>query len=380
MTALHLFAFGVLFQQLAGSPQAPREASSPRPPAVALEVKSTVDVPSMGDPALILPVVCAEDQSILFRTNMLGTVSDVVAITPEGKQKAVYRISQVSDVTQPKALTFFPRGKFLYLLVRGYKGTGERRTLRRPDGSTESQVTYETPTFYIAKFEENGAYRGAVELEVPFRPLQFGVFENGDFLVAGATQDLVQTRIAMVRSNGQFVKFIELTGDVHLKSSAADDEKSALPESGKRFGDSLRDVLQTSKITADGGRLLLVRKGTAAPIFAFTSGAEVKPVNLDVPSGYRIDEIKTTGDFWIGVFTRRMAEGGGVEFAINAIDPESGKTLNTYGYPRFPGFGFACSNGREFSFLTNSDQKLKILTLQPTQHYSSVEKNSATTH
>lgn len=373
-----LLALAILLQQLAAPPMESKGVPASPPAPVSLEVKSSVDVPSMGDPALILPVVCSEDQAILFRTNVLGAVSDVVAITPEGTQKAVYRLMKVNDVTQPKALAFFSKAKYVHLLLRGYKGSGERRTLRRPDGTTENAVSYEKTSYYVAKYQENGDYLGSVELDITFRPLQFGVFGNGELLVVGADQDLLTPRVALVKSNGQFVKFLEMKGDVHLRNSEGDEQgAAALPETGKRFGDSLRDVLQISRISPDGNNLLLVRKGTAAPVFSITPGGEIRSVNLDIPSGYRTDDIKTTGDFWVGVFTRRMTEGGGVEFAINGIDPETGKSLSTYAYPRFPGFGFACSNGRELTFLTNSDQKLKILTLQPTKRYSPVENNAA---
>src|SRR5690242_18095172 len=122
-------------------------------PSVPLEVKSTVAVRSLGGIGFALLAVCAEDGAILIRSTSFGSIGDVVAIDSDGIQKVSYRASNASEITQPHAIAFFPRGKYLYLLLRGYKGSAERRTLRRPDGTTETQLTYERRAFYVAKFE-----------------------------------------------------------------------------------------------------------------------------------------------------------------------------------------------------------------------------------
>jgi hypothetical protein len=366
MVALALIVPLLLGLQTAVAPTPGNEHTNPIA-QVALGEKSAVDIPSMDDPALVLPVVCSENEAVLFRTAAFGSISDVAAIARDGSQKASYKLSRANEITQPRAITFFPRGKYLYELVRGFRGGGERRTLRRPDGTTENQVTYERIAYYIVKYEENGDYRGSVELDIPFRPLQFGVFENGDFLIVGTTDDRQSARVALVQSSGQFIKLIELEGDAQLKTSDESDSPGTLPEKGKRLEEGFMGALHRSAIISAGPKLLIVRKGTNIPVFAVNPGGQVNAIKIDTPKNYRIEDIKVTPTYWVAIFTHRISDSGGVEFAMYAIDPESGKLLHTYAYSRFPGFGFACANDQEFTFLVNINHKLKLLTLQPSQ-------------
>jgi len=346
------------------------------PTSVPLEVRSTVDVRSLGGTGFTLPAVCAEDGAILVRSTAFGSIGDVVAIDKDGVQKASYPASSASDITQPRAIAFFPRGKYLYLLVRGYKGSAERRTLRRPDGTTETQLSYERAAFYVAKYEANGDYRGSVELDLPFRPAQLGVFESGDFLLAGASGDRQHARVAMLRSNGQFIKFLDIEGDAALKNSEnAQKSPGVLPERGKRFGEGFMDIVLTSVIAADGPRLLLVRRGTNLPVFTITAGGEVNAVKLQAPADFNLMDIKSTRDAWIVAFTHRISGSGGLETTIRAIDPQTGKATQTYTYSRAFGLWLACANGREFTLLMKSGEAFKILTLQPS---TSMEPKSPT--
>jgi len=351
-----------------GQEPQPTVAASSVPPDVrqiVLEMDSTVDVPSISNPFLAAPIMCGADGEIFFRTASSTAVADLIAVSRDGKKIISFSRNKINDILNPSPITFFTRGSEIYILVRGSTREGKTLTLRRPDGSTENQEVSSSREF-IARFKADGTYLGAVALEMPFRPFQIGVFPSGDFLIAGATKDMQDTRVALVKSNGQFQRFVELKDDIRLRSQSDDEtnaSSSALPRTGKHFGDGFLEAAQISSIVSDGPNLLLVRTGQRVPVFSISPGGEAKAIRLDTPDGYNLWDLRTTRDLWIALYTHRLAEGAGVEFSSMAIDPKTGKALEVYSYPKFPGFGLACSDGIQFSFLVRDGDTLRIVKL-----------------
>jgi len=344
----------------------------------ALEIESSVDVPSVSDPFISAPVMCGDDGAIFVRTATASAASDLISISRDGSTTTSFNASKMSDMVNPSATTFFVRGTDVYLLVRGSAGESETLALRRPDGSLETQLSSPTRQF-VAHFKKDGTYIGATALDIPFRPLQVGAFPNGDFLIAGTTKDLQETRVALVKGNGQFNRFVELADDIRLQSgplakgedAEAHGSATSLPQTGKRFGEGFFDATQISVIVADGPHLLVVRKGQRVPVFSVSPSGQVEAVRLDTPEGYSLWDIKTTRDFWVALFTHRLQEGKGVEFSSMAIDRRTGKTLKQYYYSHFPGFGLACTDGSEFTFLIRDATQLKIVRLTSSNRPSS---------
>ncbi len=87
-----------------------------------------------------------------------------------------------------------------------------------------------------------------------------GVLGDGDFLIAATDKD--GPRVAIVGSNGQFRRFVKLTGDVHAPDESdkpgRQKDPTALPRiaSGDDAEGSYLDVLYRSQIAGDGPNLL----------------------------------------------------------------------------------------------------------------------------
>jgi hypothetical protein len=118
---------------------------------------------------------------------MLGLIS----ISSDGKQSTRFDVSRINDISNPRILTFFVNDTDLYALELGT--TNERSTavsVLKPNGEVEkrSGQTAERKWF-IGRFKLDGSYTGSIHLDLPFRPLQFGVFATGDFLVAGQNDE-----------------------------------------------------------------------------------------------------------------------------------------------------------------------------------------------
>lgn len=331
----------------------------------ALKVESVTDISFPLNPFIVAPVVCGEEGTILVRTTASGGVGDLTAISKDGKWVKSFDLTKMTDIVRPSARAFFVRDSDVYMLVHGSSLESEVRTVRRPDGSTEKQVVPDRTLYFVAHFKQDGSYRGAVSLDIPILALQIGVFPTGDFLIAGTTKDMQETRIALVNANGQFNRYVELKDDIRLQrdTNTTGTDPSSLPNRGKRFGEGFNEAAQISSIVADGRSLLLVRKGQQIPVFSISAGGEVENIRLDVPEGYQLWDIRPTPNFWVALFVHRISDTAGVEFVSMAMQPNTGKVLQSYSYERFPGFGLACTDGTEFSFLIRDDNQLKILKL-----------------
>src|SRR5215472_69510 len=259
-------------------------------PTAALEMASTVEVASIPEPFLSLPVVCSADHTIFVRMATVEGISNLASISNDGKSVIRFQNDKINDVSNPKTKSFFVTESDVYILTTGSIPQENTLQLKQPNGEIEHQ-RLSTIQHFVARFGRDGSYRGSVRLDLDFTPYQVGVFPGGDFMFAGVTKDN-QVRIALVKSNGQFQRYVELEGDIQLnKDSGGSDAKGpglALPMTGKRFGEGFQDLVRISFFTSDGTRLLLVRKAPSAPIFSISAGGNVRTVKPQVPSGYTL--------------------------------------------------------------------------------------------
>lgn len=345
-------------------------------PTTALEVASSVEVGSISEPFLSLPTLCSADHTIFVRVAGTEGISGLVSISNDGKNVIRFQSNKINDISNPKTRTFFVTESDVYILTTGSIPQESTLKIIKPNGEIEQQ-RLSTIQQFVARFGRDGSYRGSVRLDLDFTPYQVGVFPGGDFLVAGATKDN-QVRIALVKSNGQFQRYVELEGDIQLRNDSGESDVKgpslALPMTGKRFGEGFQDVVQISFFSSDGARLLLVRKAPGAPIFSISAGGDVRTVKPHVPSGFALTDLKAADNIWIGTYTHRISDEAGLAIETFALDPATGKIIQNYSYPRFLGLGIACADGLEFSFLTREDGKLKIVKLLSTDRSSSVKQ------
>jgi hypothetical protein len=308
---------------------------------------------------------------------MAGTegISGLVSISSDGKNVIHFQSNKINDISNPKTRTFFVTESDVYILTTGSIPQENTLQIKKPNGEIEQQ-RLSTIQQFVARFGRDGSYRGSVRLDLDFTPYQVGVFPGGDFLFAGATKDN-QVRIALVKSNGQFQRYIKLEGDIQLKKDTSEPGVKGpgltLPMTGKRFGEGFQDSVQISFFASDGARLVLVRKAANAPIFSISAGGDVRTLKPRVPSGYTLADLKAADNTWIGTYTHRISDEAGLAIETFALDPVTGEIIQSYSYPRFLGLGIACADGLEFSFLTREDDKLKIIRLLSGERSSSVK-------
>jgi hypothetical protein len=105
----------------------------------------------------------------------------------------------------------------VYMLTPGHFPLGYEAKWRKLSGKCKARPAMKSSPF-VAHFRRDGTYGGSVPLNLPFKPIHLGVFGDGDFLIAGTDKD--GPRLAIVGSNGQFRRFVELKGDVHARDES----------------------------------------------------------------------------------------------------------------------------------------------------------------
>jgi hypothetical protein len=346
--------------------------SSQTPDRVPIGEVSAVQVPSLPAESIAGPVLCDADGRIVLRLATPDTgVKDPVSVSTDGKTVTRFGKDKMNDIPRPNPLSMFLGGSDVYILTLGSVPLGYTTDWRKPNGEVETEPASKSSAF-VAHFERDGRYVGAIPLDVPFKPLHLGVFANGDFLISGADQWTAEPRVAIVGSNGQRRRFIELKGDVHAQDESdvagKDKDPTALPRSKpwRGFAESLRDVVYTSQIARDGPNLLLFRPMNG-PVFSISPSGEVRSQKLKVAGDYRLFTIKPAGNSWIVEFIRDLPGGKGEEFATYAFDSDSGAPLRQYFFPPDLGWGLACTDGNEFTFVTADfeNKSLKVVKLAP---------------
>ena len=345
---------------------------------VPLDEASSFPIPSLPAESIGAPLLCDSDSRIVFRlASPEKGLEDPVSVSGDGKTVIHLGSEKITDVPRPVFLSISVLGSEVFVLIRGSVPLGSETKWRAPTGEVVSQQASKGAT-YIARFAPGGNYAGAVRLDLPFKPMRFGVFENGDFLLAGADPSTDEPRVAILASNGQFRRFLDLKGDVHAEevSGAPENDKdpTALPRlkpadnSPESFmTQTLRGVLSGSQIVKDGRNLLFFRP-LNGPVFSISPSGQVTVHQLKIPGDFHLYTIKPTERFWIVEFLHQSAHGAAQEFSTYAFDPVTGDPLREYFFPADLGWGLACTDGSQFTFVLANEKtnSLQLVTLAPT--------------
>src|SRR5579864_5962810 len=198
---------------------ASKQANAVAPPKVDLTEISTIPVQGLPAESIEAHFSCDSDGRIFLRLAMPDTgTEDPVSVSRDGKTLVRFGKEKIYDIPQPSLQNLFLVDRDVYILGRGRMPLGHDTKWRTPSGEVQNQPAYKSTSF-VAHFDRDGRYAGAVQLEVPFQPQQFGVFGNGDFLLSGMER-IGQARAAIVGSNGQLRRFVDLKGDIRLDDGA----------------------------------------------------------------------------------------------------------------------------------------------------------------
>jgi hypothetical protein len=126
------------------------------------------------------------------------------------------------------------------------------------------------------------------------------------------------------------------------------------------------EVVHASEILSGGSDLLLFRP-FGSSVFTISPGGEAHTIKLKAPRGRQLFAVKPARDEWIVEFTHQASGGKEEESEAYAYDPATGEPLRQYIFPNDLGFGLACADGTQFTFVMAepSGDGVKLVKLAP---------------
>lgn len=312
-------------------------AQESSPVVVHLNVTEQVPVQSFPGVTFASPVFCAPSGELLVRPDTIDALLDPILISKDGRITARFGRENIPQFQHSNVLDAFARERDVFLLIDGTTPSDHQITLQTPNGQTVHQQAVQHGV-RLAHFDVDGTLKGSTAVDLPFHASRFGEFANGDFLMIGGEIGSDEPRIALVNSTGQMIREIKLEVDA---------EKGESSKKGAFLDVHLR---------ADGPDLLMFTN-RANEVFNVTAGGEVRTLRISLPNGYKLDAVQPNGNELIVEAAQYSTDGTGEQFAAFAVDRNSGVARTRYDYPTEIGFGMACSDGTEFTFLALDFEK-----------------------
>jgi len=280
-----------------------------------------------------------------------------------------FETNKISDIVEPKWIADFASDSELDMLIEGNTHT-EQRSKKTDSG--EDEVYWETtgePRYYIARFDADGSYKGALKLDLPFRPMQLSGFSSGNFLVTGP-DDRQVTRVAVLDSSGQLLRDIEFAKERQQAAEKTFKQSFGMQASSETA--ALMLSLRTSFFPYQSD-VLYVRGGTGAPIYEINPGGEAHPVKIKSREGYSVEYMIPTDRNWFIVSTE-SGKGFDSKRVVDELSPSNGELLAHYviegaGREKAVADGqsdVACFHAGEFVSVRHQAGKLTVLHGTPT--------------
>jgi hypothetical protein len=182
--------------------------------------------------------------------------------------------SQMPDIPTPYAHAGFISQSAVYVGVDGIENP--EKHVEKDDDQEGHEFTLTKITGdrhrYIARFDKDGTYKGAIKLDLPFYVSTFAAFESGT-LVAHGLDENKMPRIALLDSSGQLIRYLELEKDISAASEA--------PAQELKLGGPTADasvIAMFSEFTSANGKILFLRSLASMRVYEIQENGEVRAV------------------------------------------------------------------------------------------------------
>jgi hypothetical protein len=343
----------LLCTTLAAGQKSPPQKVAPQAPARAQLSTYDIVLSPKEDISTSLPdEVDASDGQCDVSGNVYFSISrngqnEFVGLTSRGVVS--FSAQKIIDIPSPETEKAYVTSSGLYVLTAG---TEPARKDQEESDSLETFLAGKGPSLYIARFDLDGSYKGALKLDFKFVSLQLAAFDSGSFLVAGL-DEAKAARVALVDSSGQMLKYVELPKDVAENPKAA--SKSFAP-----FGLRSEEPPSSVEIAMSGwalpyrGAVVFLREADFSRIYEIRNTGEVRMVKVRKPADLAFDGILQSDRNWFAYAKGELYE----------IDPETGELLGHFrvrhANPRQD--QLACFVDGKFVGLRHKDGKMTLLT------------------
>ena len=332
-TSSRLTASVVLFwsSALAQTHLAVPTKQKPKPPIPVFEVALSDDTDYASLPAKdwaekSLPeATCNGDGNLYISIGGRG----LVALTPEGV--VPFLSDQMTDIPHPSATGLgldpdISAGKVSFRVSGIDDSKVKTTTWTDEDGHahTDRDAT-DAAIHYIARFDRDGTYKGAIKLDLPFLIFKFATFDSGTILAQGMDQNKAP-RIALLDTSAQFMRYLDLRKDISTSLGASDEDVKC-----KGCTESALSVVISSYFIPWNGKMLFWRAFMNQPsVYEVQESGEARLVRLKATEEYEIGQPVRSDRNWL--LRVRKANGGGIDAhdSLLEVDPRNGEPLREY--------------------------------------------------
>jgi len=283
---------------------------------------------------VVLPAKCDGEGNVYFRIQPAGPgLFDVVRISLEGAQKAIYRYSDVPEL----------KGSLVDDFAIG------------ADGKVYELVELGEGHVLVLEFSEKGEFEGKTELQGKplFNPSQLVVLTGGNFFVSGsligdkAGHGVGNPFNAIFNTSGDLVRKFSLKKDADPKVSPNTADRSGNANLAVRFGRAL---------LGDDGNLYVMRAASPALVYVISPAGNVMRTLRIMPPVKKAEPVALlTGSGRIAVEFSVPDAPDIADTTIRVADSRSGHTVMDYRITWQLGEAVACYSQDEFTFVGSGE-------------------------
>lgn len=217
-------------------------------------------------------------------------------------------------------------------------------------------------TYDILRYDDQGQLKETNHLDLHFRPMRFGVFPNGDFLVLGIDDVNLTPQSAILRPDGTLRAYVDLWSALPSNDALA----AGVPK-GFGQGSELMKLsigLGAYRIGHTPTGLALLKQDNTDKIILISSDGTVSTVTVQIPTGYAVDSFVESDKRWL-LRVNSPDSDSDAKFKIFEFRSDDGALMSEINTAPAPSSGFSCERDGEFRLLHWIDKKPYLETAKP---------------
>jgi len=255
----------------------------------------------------------------------------LVALTPNGVVS--FLGDKMTDIPHPD-MTFDGMNPSISTSGVAFRVTGiddeklEITTLTDEQGRThtEKDATHATIP-YIARFDRDGTYKGAIKLDLPFIVYKFAAFDSGNLIAQGVDRNKVP-RVALLDASAQFLRYLDLRKDISTSRSVSAEEIKC-----DGCTADIGSVVFNGYFTPWQNKILFKRElAGGARVYEIQESGDVRIVDIKPPEGYEIGGLIPADRNWLLRFNKPDDKGVRPDTfdSLLEVDPQNGEPVREY--------------------------------------------------
>lgn len=331
--AIRLAVFGLAFLSLGLIAQEkPTQKVESKVPSFGLEISDEEPIAAQfANQAYDQGFVCTSDGSIAV--NILlppdkakpRSVWVLYAVSQSGKIVS-FDFSKVNDLA-------FSNGQRAMAHDVGERDVNflfSARPMKGADSQTQDRPVL-PPGWFVARFDRDGMYHGATELNLPrLVPQRMAAFDNGDLLIFALDEANRQPQLVRYSMTGGKIHYYFADAEFARQNPNVPSAASMgnNPDRSRVELSQLLTSMQVSQFSHYKDSILLLQKGGETPLFRAFPDGDIRTIQLPKVPGFDKDVLISSDEHVYLQYRKPRADGNGEDrILILELDADTGKEL-----------------------------------------------------